>query len=226
MTEQEWLASTDPFAMLEYLRDRSSDRKRLLFVVACWRDAWTLIPDRSSRQAVPLLERFAETRSINDEVIRQQCEIEKHLLERVWNHEQGEFQSQPPWDKTMAIITATLLVTATTTATSWDSGPVTERAVAHVDSLGLLSAWHLQTVRHSALLRHLFGNPFKPCSVPSRWPFPIASLAEVLYDGQDCMFALHDALLEAGYSELADHFRQEQWHPKGCWALDLILQKQ
>jgi hypothetical protein len=36
---------------------------------------------------------------------------------------------------------------------------------------------------------------------------------------------LHDALLEAGHPELAEHFQQEQWHPKGCFALDLILGK-
>jgi hypothetical protein len=37
--------------------------------------------------------------------------------------------------------------------------------------------------------------------------------------------ALHDALLEEGHAELADHFRQEAVHPKCCWALDLILGK-
>jgi hypothetical protein len=31
-------------------------------------------------------------------------------------------------------------------------------------------------------------------------------------------------LLEAGHAELAAHF-QERDHPKGCWALDLILGK-
>jgi hypothetical protein len=28
-----------------------------------------------------------------------------------------------------------------------------------------------------------------------------------------------------GHAELAEHFRQERWHPKGCWAVDLILAK-
>jgi hypothetical protein len=38
------------------------------------------------------------------------------------------------------------------------------------------------------------------------------------------MIWLHDALLEAGHAELAEAFR-EPMHPKGCWALDLILGK-
>jgi hypothetical protein len=50
-------------------------------------------------------------------------------------------------------------------------------------------------------------------------------LAESLDNGQDCAFALHDALLEAGHAELAEHFKQETWHPKGCWCVDLILGK-
>jgi hypothetical protein len=41
----------------------------------------------------------------------------------------------------------------------------------------------------------------------------------------DCTFALHDALLEAGCGELADHFTEPR-HPKGCWALDVILGKE
>lgn len=44
-----------------------------------------------------------------------------------------------------------------------------------------------------------------------------------LYDGSDCAFALADALEEASQSKLAEHFRPEGWHPKGCWAVDLIL---
>jgi hypothetical protein len=50
-------------------------------------------------------------------------------------------------------------------------------------------------------------------------------LAQTLYDGTDCAFALHDALLESGHSALAEHFQKEHGHPKGCWAVDLILGK-
>ena len=53
----------------------------------------------------------------------------------------------------------------------------------------------------------------------------VVQLAESLYAGQDCAFALHDALLEAGHAELAEHFREERSHPKGCWVVDLILGK-
>jgi hypothetical protein len=45
------------------------------------------------------------------------------------------------------------------------------------------------------------------------------------YNGADATFALHDALLEAGHPDLAEHFQAEQWHPKGCWVVDLLLGK-
>jgi hypothetical protein len=46
-----------------------------------------------------------------------------------------------------------------------------------------------------------------------------------LYDGADVRLVLHDALLDAGHAELAEHFAKEEWHPKGCWATDAILGK-
>jgi hypothetical protein len=77
--------------------------------------------------------------------------------------------------------------------------------------------------RETALLRHISGNPFSPCTVTVSSPSTVMKLAEALYDGQDCSFELYNALLEAGHPNLPEHFKDEQWHPKGCWALDLII---
>ena len=43
MTEQEWLAGTDPEPMLTFLRGRASDRKLRLFGWACLRCTWPLL---------------------------------------------------------------------------------------------------------------------------------------------------------------------------------------
>jgi hypothetical protein len=80
-------------------------------------------------------------------------------------------------------------------------------------------------IAQGGLFRHIMGNPFRPYPAPPSWPSTVVQLAESLYAGQDCAFALHDALLEAGHAELAEHFREEKSHPKGCWAMDVILGK-
>src|SRR5262249_29328262 len=55
------------------------------------------------------------------------------------------------------------------------------------------------------LVRHLIGNPFRPYQPPLSWPSSVVNLAQALYNQEPCHFALHDALLESGHQELADH---------------------
>jgi hypothetical protein len=76
----------------------------------------------------------------------------------------------------------------------------------------------------AAMFGHILGDPFHPITPPESWPTVVRQLAQSLYDGQPCHFALHDALAEAGLPEWAEHFRTPE-HPKGCWALDVILGK-
>jgi hypothetical protein len=98
------------------------------------------------------------------------------------------------------------------------------------DVSGTASAMAQETVIHqrsiqATLLRHIMGNPFRPYQPPPAWPSSVIELAKAAYEQQPVHFALHDALLEAGHAELAEHFKEPS-HPKGCWALDVILGKE
>lgn len=88
-----------------------------------------------------------------------------------------------------------------------------------------LDAFAAELCSRAVMLRHIIGNPFRQHPTPSSWPSAVVKLAEAMYAGEECSFALHDALLEAGHPELAEHFQREQWHPKGCWVVDMILGK-
>src|SRR4051812_21857562 len=60
MTEDEWLDSTDPTPMLEFLQGKVSERKLRLFAVACCRRAWHLLPAEDCRQLVDVAEQYAD----------------------------------------------------------------------------------------------------------------------------------------------------------------------
>jgi len=67
MTEQEWLACTEPALMLAFLAGKASDRKLRLFAVACCRRIWHLFRDDNNRRAVDVSERLADGRATNAE---------------------------------------------------------------------------------------------------------------------------------------------------------------
>jgi hypothetical protein len=62
VTPSEWLADTNPVRMMLSLKGRRLPARRLrLFAAACCRRAWPWLADRRSREAVEVLERFADS---------------------------------------------------------------------------------------------------------------------------------------------------------------------
>src|SRR5436309_3266816 len=68
MTEADWLASTDPTPMLEFLRGKASDRKLRLFACGCCRRVYHLFDDQRSSNAVDVAEQFADGCATNEEL--------------------------------------------------------------------------------------------------------------------------------------------------------------
>jgi hypothetical protein len=91
----------------------------------------------------------------------------------------------------------------------------------------------------AAFLRELFGNPFRVVSVNPVWflcrsgrPWergPVAKLTQTVYDHHafERLPVLADALEEAGCSdeEILGHLRGPEPHVRGCWVVDLLLDK-
>jgi len=79
-------------------------------------------------------------------------------------------------------------------------------------------------------MREIFGNPFHPVTADPAWrTATVVSLATAIYDDRafDRLPILADALEDAGCTnaDILNHCRQPGEHVRGCWALDLLLEK-
>lgn len=223
MTEAEWLTCPDPHRLLDVLGDRPSERKLRLFACACCRRHWHLLIDPRSRQAVEVAEKFADGEATAAEVSRASsaafAAVEQEALRSI--AATGELHSEGP------------LISAAWTL-AWHIRRSVGRVLIGTDAVP------------ADILRHITGNPWRPVHIddghPDNWhvypediqalfiqgplPATVNALADALYSGADCGFALADALLECGQDELAAHFHEIADHPKGCAWLDAILGKE
>ena len=87
------------------------------------------------------------------------------------------------------------------------------------------------TVEQSKLIRHIFGNPFRPVVFGPAWRTPsVLAVAQTIYAERRFgdLPILADALEEAGCNDpsILTHFRTGGEHVRGCFALDLVLAKE
>jgi hypothetical protein len=233
MTEAEWLACKDPGPMLQFLErsrhdpglltalfaylrgqrgDRQniilvSDRKLRLFACACCRQIWSALTDEHSRRAVETAERAAERIAKRGELTKARAAA-REAAQRLT----GVPGAAAAWQTTWKALPAAVRTASKAAA---------RQAARATADRGAFAAARRQ---QADLLRDIVGNPFRTFAVPMEWPPTVLELAQSLYAGADCAFALHDALLETGHTEFAEHFLGRE-HPKGCWVLDLILGK-
>jgi hypothetical protein len=82
-----------------------------------------------------------------------------------------------------------------------------------------------------ALLRDIFGNPFRPVALDPAWvTSDVLALARGIYEERafDRMPILADALQDAGCTneDVLNHCRDANaTHVRGCWVVDLLLGK-
>jgi hypothetical protein len=225
MTEADWVICADPQKMLEYLRDKASDRKLRLFGCACCRQVWNLLLDPRSQKAVMAAEDFADGLAT----------IAELSLANFRAH--SAVDSQSHWDQDV-------------TAQLYAAGAA--RDVSYVDTAGLFAhicdaarqaayaparAFRQGSLKYAEertkqlpLLRDIFGNPFRPATIDASWlTSTVVSLARPIYDERafDRLPILADALEDAGCTndEILNHCRQPGEHVRGCWAVDLVLGK-
>jgi hypothetical protein len=234
MTEADWPTCADPDRMLDYLGPRISERKLRLYACACCRRIEHLITVPDCWRSVEVAEQYADGL-----VTAEECGAAFDAAQRsrsvfsdanapaalVTSLEfNGEIAGEAPMQvaQTLAQIVAAAAYNRARAANA-TGAPAESRSAAWADYDAIFRRALAEAQQvHADLLREIVGNPFRPVEPPREGSTDLVSLAAALYDGEDCSFALHDALLEIGRDDLAEHFRTAR-HPKGCWALDLIL---
>jgi hypothetical protein len=239
MTEEQWLSASDPAPMLEFLRGNGSDRKMRLFAVACCRMVWDFMTHERSRNAVDVAERNADGLADEAELrpVRLAIEFTASPLKAA-----AFLTAVPRFDRPSilfryGIVDFTQLdkemeaqvesICLSGFRFPAESALAVARRTWTVDSPGVQRA-------QAALLRCIFGNPFRPVVFDTdvrRWNGGVVvALAQQMYESRDFSLAplLADALEDGGATDahLLEHLRGQGPHARGCFATDLVLDKQ
>lgn len=208
MTEQEWLACTDPDSMLSFLGKSGnlSERKGRLFCVACCRKVWHLLKDERSHKAIEVVERWVDGTACREELAAA-------------HHSAWEAWGTPA--RTSASDASTV---------EWHVG-IAVNAANHAAWAAVGGSRADERKAQAGYLRCIVGNPFRSPqpSDPSWLTAWVVAIASRVYDERDfgVMPVLADALEEAGCDNerLLSHLRGLGPHCRGCHVLDWLLDR-
>ena len=233
MTEREWLEATDPLTMLEFLRDsdRLTGRKGRLFAVAVCRRIWHLLTNKSSRELLNAVERWADGETDFGPVAA--------AYDR---HDTAQYEFPALWFAGCYAsgLTPDYVLKAAREAAE-GAGCSATAAFTDDGAVSVLSAVVVRAERRAQaeLARDIFGNPFRPLlplgSALLYWNGGVVvQLAQAAYEERVLpeghldparLAVLADALEESGCAtpEILFHLRSPGPHVRGCFVLDALL---
>jgi hypothetical protein len=212
MTEAEWLACPEPESLLKHIRDGASDRRLRLFACACCYRVYAGQEEGDEWAAVGVAERYADGLASAEELAGAEGEMDCGD----YRYGPADYAASPDVGAAVgAAAAAALLIKYNLTY------PDAHRA----------RLYEVELAAQAALLRDIFGNPFRPVHFSDSWRTDTAvSLARQMYESRDfsAMPILADALQDAGCESdnILSHCRDTSLtHVRGCWVVDLMLGK-
>jgi hypothetical protein len=207
--EQEWLTSDDPWKLYTCTFGRASCRRyRLLCVASC--GCLGAVLDGTYWQLLDRLEQAADMARAEDE--------QQQLRKDAWDY----------YERVLEATDGAVPRFAADAAYETASG-------AYDDAFDCLVGDTEEFLRIRPalcdILREIFGNPFRPLTFNAEWrTSDVLLLARGIYEERafDRMPILADALQDAGCDndDILSHLRDANaTHVRGCWALDLVLEK-
>ena len=208
MTEKQWLSCKNPLTMLDAPCIPTADRKRRLFGVACARRVSHRLSDQKCEEAFEVVEQF----------------VDGHL------NRAGFFAA-------IEEMQATIRAKRIKASDYFLPREFLRKSARHSASNTALFVMDFTTNRKAepaalvALLRDIFGNPFRPVTFDPAWrTSTVLALVAQMYESRDFspMPILADALQDAGCDnpDVLDHCRGPGSHVRGCWLVDQILGKE
>jgi hypothetical protein len=226
MTEADWLKCTDPKPMLQFLNaHRASHRKLRLFASLCCERVWERHKPDFVHAAILESNRAADG-VIGDEELR---EVEQSI---------GVMGSYSAAARAGDVARTCVYQNPGEAAEGASVCALSYFALTAMESIGeevlrrqaFAIAEQLERVLQAALLRELFGNPFRPVALNPAWlTVEVIELAQqAAAEPKSHRFVLAEALTKAGCDDLdiLSHCNQFGGHRKGCWVIDLILGKE
>jgi hypothetical protein len=225
MIESEWLTCSDPQPMLRHLGCKADERKRRLFACACCRRAWHLLADYRVQEAVETAERYADKAANETELeVASDC---AEVVYRSCNTKAGGHAAAH------AVVSSTAGgLDASRTAFFAAQGIVNPKNISEPSECEQADL-DAERAEQTSVLRDIVGNPFHSVAVEPSWLTwhrgAVPKMARAIYEGRvfDRMPALANALESAGCTneDILAHCRSGDEHVRGCWVLDLVLEK-
>jgi hypothetical protein len=230
MDESQWLTGSVPSRMMRHLRESPGagvelrswfahpsygtlPRKWRLFLAACCRRVWPLLGSGNgpAQRLIEFAEGFADAPPTE--------ESRQRVLAWFGN---GKISTQ--YGRLIWGLTAPLAAAA---------GELRNIAGQHARQTEKADKWKgeraaldAERLAQCALIRDLFGNPFRPVAFDPVWRSDtVVCLARAMYESRDfgSLPILADALEDTGCTDTAvlSHLRGPGPHIQGCWVLEL-----
>lgn len=219
MTEAEWLAASEPQPMLDFLAVKGSNRKLRLFALGCCQEWLGDMQDERSRVAVEIAEKYAEGLVSLAELFAAKRSARSILgLGNADGTDRIKYAAKLAWMVSNQ--------SAYGAASRCSENPFDLTYKKYFRRHRIREMQNLKT----RLFRCIFGNPFRPISIDPSWlTSTVLALTTGIYQERafDRMPILADALQDAGCDneDILNHLRGQGPHTKGCWVVDLLLDK-
>ncbi len=232
---------TDPQKMLVCLmttygkiHDGVSDRKGRLIACSCCRRLWDRLNGEweAGRKAIEVVERFLEGLAFEAELQVAYNEFgianyrSKHRLGRDSALEPIRYIWPDIWPAGGGLPSG---------YSGWTAMAWVAKAARYVIRKRHRSS---EYPAQASIFRDVLGNPFRPESIDPAWQTSeVVALAQAAYEhrilpagilNNSLLAVLADALEKAGCNnqDILNHCRQPEEHVRGCWPIDLILDKE